>query len=504
MKKIYLLSIALTFIIGLTNVRTANATDLKGTLTTQTLAEGTYNLTGDVLVDVGQTLTVSPGVKVLATGNYHIEIAGNLICNGTDAKPIIFTASDEKTAKDSLGVSGWWGGFLIDSTATNVNVTFTHINYTGGVDATGGTQASFDVEGMQGYNGGAKIIFEDNWMFGGIDDAIHLAGYITVSVKRNVLQRLGGPDGDLLNIKAGVQGDVCYNYIWSSANSGVKLNTGKTVFSPETKINIYNNTFINGNWRKVGELSSAILIDQFSAANIYNNVIVGCRNGINITTKADYNNTKYSNNLIYTYSATVDSFTNNYYIPGSEGSVQSTDKTDAGITACGKVFTHWDSDITVDTADNNIPTLATNSPAIGAGTTTATLWTTFSAGAAVGSAMALNKDMGAYPTDGSGNKHMPTPYPGYTAPVGINTMSGKLGLSVFPNPVIDQLTLTSQSTNNSSLQVEFIDMQGKVVLSRTFEAASQYNINVSNLSNGLYLCRVIQGSSIETSKFIKK
>ncbi len=284
-------------------------------------------------------------------------------------------------------------------------------------------------------------------MFGGMDDAIHLNGYITCSVKRNVLQRLGGPDGDLINIKAGAEGDIAYNYIWSSANSGMKLNTGKTVLSPETKFNIYNNTFVNGNWRKVGELSSAILIDQFSAANIYNNIIVGCRNGINITSKADLSNTAYGNNLLYMYSATTDSFTNNPYIPGSEGTQQATDKIAAGLTACGTVFTKWDSDITIDTADNNVPTLATSSPAIETGTTSASLYTSFSGGAPVGTAMALNTDMGAYPKDNSGNKHLPTPYPGYIAPLSISTLSDNQSLSLYPNPAIDELTLTCQSAN---------------------------------------------------------
>ncbi len=378
---------------------------LKGTLKGSMKQDSTYYLDGNVVVNAGDSLGVSPGATIIATGNYNIEIGGTLICNGTDAKQITFTTNDPH-AYDSLGHRGSWGGILIDSTSKYVSVTFTHINYTGGADASGSFQASFDVEGSQSYNGGAKIIFEDNWMFGGMDDAIHLAGNITCSVKRNVLQRLGGPDGDLINIKKGAHGVVAYNYIWSSANSSIKLNTGKTVLSPQTKFNIYNNTMINGSWRKVDELSSAILIDQFSAANIYNNIIVACRNGINITVKADTLNCKYGNNLIYTDSGTVDAFTNNAYIPLSFGKPQSTDKIASGLTACGTVFTNWDDDVTVDKVDNNVPTLKSGSPAIGNGTTSATL-TSYS----VGSVMTLNKDMGAYPTDGSGNKHMPTKKP---------------------------------------------------------------------------------------------
>jgi hypothetical protein len=250
-------------------------------------------------------------------------------------------------------------------------------------------------------------------MFGGIDDAIHLAGNILCSVKRNVLQRLGSSDGDLINIKTGAHGDCAYNYIWSSANSGIKLNTSKTIPTPETKFNVYNNTIVNGNWRKIGELSSAIYLDQNSAGCVYNNIIIGCRNGIHLAKNAsgaDMNITKYGNNLIYMYFAlasdSTNDATNNPYIPGSNGSAQATDKIAYGLTACGSVFTHWDSDITLDKVDNNVPTLVAGSLAIGTGTTSATLFSY-----SIGSAMPLNKDMGAYPTDGTGNKHMPTTKP---------------------------------------------------------------------------------------------
>ncbi|MEI6409067.1 MAG: hypothetical protein WCR52_06780 [Bacteroidota bacterium] len=386
---------------------------LKGTLKGSLKPDSTYYLDGDVFVNKTDSFGVSPGAKVIATGNYHFEIAGTLICKGTEAKPITFTTNNEAGAYANLGQTGYWGGFLIDSSSLYVCVTFTHINYTGGPDASGSAQASFDVEGTQTYHGGAKIIFEDNWMFGGIDDAIHLVGDITCSVKRNVLQRLGGSDGDLVNIKKGAHGDFAYNYIWSSANSGIKLNTSKTVPLPETKFNIYNNTFVNGNWRKIGELSSAIYLDQNSAGNIYNNVIVGCRNGIHLAsgaTGADMANTKYSNNLIFMYYAaasdSTNDDTNHAYIVGSNGVAQATDKIDYGLTACGSVFTHWDMDITVDNLDKNIPSLAAGSPARNTGTTSGVLFPY-----SIGSNMPLNKDMGAYPSDGTGNKHLPTSKP---------------------------------------------------------------------------------------------
>ncbi len=386
---------------------------LQGTLKGSLKQDSTYYLDGDMIVNAGDSFGISPGAKVIATGNYHIEIAGVFICKGTEEKPITLTTNDEAGAYANLGQTGYWGGILVDSSSLYVCINFTHINYTGGPDAGGSAQASFDVEGSQTYNGGAKIIFEDNWMFGGIDDAIHLAGDISCSVKRNVLQRLGGSDGDLVNIKKGAHGVFAYNYIWSSANSGIKLNTSKTVPLPESKFDIYNNTFVNGGWRKIGELATAIYLDQNSAGNIYNNIIIGCRNGIHLAnnaTGADMANTKYSNNLIYMYydqasdSTTED--TNNPYIQGSNGVPQATDKIAYGLTACNTVFTHWDADITLNDLDKNVPSLASGSPARNGGTTSGALY-----GFAIGSDAPLNKDMGAYPSDGKGNKHMPSQKP---------------------------------------------------------------------------------------------
>ena len=102
-----------------------------------------------------------------------------------------------------------------------------------------------------------------------------------------------------MNIKAGVTGDIAYNYIWSAANNSIKLETGKTVLSPQTNMNIFNNTIVNGGWRKVGEATQGILIDKYAAANIFNNVLVGCHTGINIASKADTLHSTYGNNLIY-------------------------------------------------------------------------------------------------------------------------------------------------------------------------------------------------------------
>jgi uncharacterized delta-60 repeat protein len=71
-------------------------------------------------------------------------------------------------------------------------------------------------------------------------------------------------------------------------------------------------------------------------------------------------------------------------------------------------------------------------------------------------------------------------------------------LVVYPNPVKDILHL--QLNNFNTIQsVKIYDLQGKIVLQDTKD-----NLNLSNLSNGLYLIKVITSDGEFTKKFIKE
>jgi hypothetical protein len=385
---------------------------LTGTLKGTLKQDSTYYLTGNVAVAKGDTLAVQPGATIIAQGNYQFQISGTLLSLGTEAKQVTFTSQDASRFTDFATYTGHWGGFVFDSTAVYVYVKYTHINFTGGPDTSGSPQASFDYSGSQTYNGGANVVVEDSWFYGGVDDGIHLAGNITVSIKRNVIQRLGGPDGETINIKAGVKGDIAYNYIWSAANNAIKLETGK-VLTPQTNMNIFNNTIVDGGFRKRGEATNSILIDKWTRANIYNNIMVGNHTGINITTAADTTNCHYGNNLIYAPSDTLSTL---IYPLGAFSKKRTSDITGASIALCNTVFTTWAlptsglPDLTVE--DGNVPSLSSSSPAIGAGIASAPFnYFITSLDGKKGTADVVNKDLGAYPRDNSGNKHLPTRKP---------------------------------------------------------------------------------------------
>ncbi len=72
-------------------------------------------------------------------------------------------------------------------------------------------------------------------------------------------------------------------------------------------------------------------------------------------------------------------------------------------------------------------------------------------------------------------------------------------IAVFPNPVKDMLTIRSgQSSTNLSVIIS--DLNGRVVLERKLASATEQNIDVSMLSNGMYIAKL---NSERATKVVK-
>ncbi len=371
---------------------------IKGTM----LSNKTYYINGDIWVKNTDTLTIQPGVTVIVFGNpdaappvsYAIHISGTLLCIGTKSSQITF----KPAASNPVWPKGYWGGIQCDSSAKVVRMIWTNLSYTGGADVSGGAQFAFSVQGVSSgsFNSSTNVVVENCSFLSGIDDCIRLTGPIVVSIKGNVIWHEGSDDGDNINIKRGVTGDVAYNYIWSAANNSIKLVTNGTVLYPQTKINIYNNTCIDGGWRKQGEPTAGILIDQFSQATVYNNLIINCVRGIRITAEADTIHIKgnYGYNLFYSI---VDSTRSGYYPAGDWGKAQPGDILSTGLNNNNPLLVDLDQNINA-LSDNNDAHLQSGSAAIGKGNTSAP----YTAG--IGTLMPPGKDIGCYQSDGSGNQ----------------------------------------------------------------------------------------------------
>ena len=86
---------------------------------------------------------------------------------------------------------------------------------------------------------------------------------------------------------------------------------------------IYNNTCVDNGFRRgAGEPGRGVLVDAFSRALVYNNLLVNNYWSLDITPSADTLDTKYGNNFFY---VTVDSLLPFFYPAGDVGVPQPTD-----------------------------------------------------------------------------------------------------------------------------------------------------------------------------------
>ncbi|HEY2581728.1 MAG TPA: hypothetical protein VGI43_07980 [Mucilaginibacter sp.] len=354
---------------------------VKGTL----LTGSTYTVTSDIYVKKGDTLLAQPGAIIIVKNNSQFQIQGVFESLGTQGNPVSFNSDSNNP--------GTWGGFACDS-AQAVTVKWTKVFNTGGPDNTGSPRRSFVI------NRPIKVDIEDSWFANGQDDGISLFGGAQIMILRNTIQSEGSTDGEAINIKTGATGTVAYNVIFSQAGTAVKLETATVVTTTLTNVNVYNNTMVSCGWRRgAAEPGRGVSAGVSAKGNVYNNIIVNCYHGLEIFVDDGANNVNYGNNLFYstaltfvdqtvTPSVTVD-LRAGYYPAGALGVPQTTDIISTAVGNGDPMFKTFDGSFLNPNGapNNNDFHLQAGSPALGHGNPT------------------YNADMGAYTSDGKGNKH---------------------------------------------------------------------------------------------------
>ncbi len=354
---------------------------VKGTLTTG----NTYTITGDLTVKLGDTLASQQGVTVIVANDAQINIQGVLNLVGTSASPITFNSSSNQP--------GTWGGFQCDS-AQSVTIKWTKVENTGGPDPSGSPRKTVFVSAP------INVDIEDSWFTNGQDDLIRIGNGAKITIVRNTILCSGSTDGEAINLKTGVTGDVAYNVIYSQAGTGVKLETNDLVPIPQTSVNVYNNDMVSCGWRRgQAEPGRGVSLGVNARGNVYNNIMVNDYQGLEIFVDADTLNTKYGNNLFYasqdTYADTTGggnlqiSIRANFYPSDGVGKPQSTDLISNAVGNMDPMFKSYDGKVATPNgaSTSNDYHLQAGSPAIGKGNAT------------------YNADIGAYTSDGRGNQH---------------------------------------------------------------------------------------------------
>jgi hypothetical protein len=76
---------------------------------------------------------------------------------------------------------------------------------------------------------------------------------------------------------------------------------------------------------------------------------------------------------------------------------------------------------------------------------------------------------------------------------------------IYPNPAVDLLNIQLSRIGSPTGIIELLSIDGKVVYSQAINMYdNKFQIDVSSLLHGIYLCRIISGASIVTTKFFKK
>jgi hypothetical protein len=76
-------------------------------------------------------------------------------------------------------------------------------------------------------------------------------------------------------------------------------------------------------------------------------------------------------------------------------------------------------------------------------------------------------------------------------------------MKLFPNPSSDQITIELDEKTELA-EVMIIDATGKTVIHEKMNSTGTLVIDISNLSNGVYLVKVVEGEMEMTSSFVKK
>jgi len=280
----------------------SDAAPLCGNVTGTMLAGKTYTVNCDIYIQVGDTLTIQPGVRVNFNNGAGIIVKGSFFSLGTKTDPIYLTVAGQtkadqpkvgyKAGNDSA-FNGKWKGVLGDATSPYMVFKWTHLEYCGATLNTGGSTAWTVLNlaatdpsyAIYFSNPTGMLVMEDSWIYGTVDDAIRVSGSGgKFALLRNTFEKCGKTGGDVLNIKSGGTGDMAYNLFIGDATNGLKASDkGSGPGIAKCNVRMYNNTVINGGYRqtKTGR-GGSINFEEGARGMAFNNLIVNCRFGLRI------------------------------------------------------------------------------------------------------------------------------------------------------------------------------------------------------------------------------
>lgn len=82
-------------------------------------------------------------------------------------------------------------------------------------------------------------------------------------------------------------------------------------------------------------------------------------------------------------------------------------------------------------------------------------------------------------------------------------MVGTSNLIIYPNPVINKLTIELTGSENKNGILRILSLEGKELLAQKTTSTGIIILNLGHLTQGIYLCRYSNGAVLKTEKIIK-
>lgn len=252
----------------------------------------TINLDRHLVVPVGETLTIEPGVTVIVNTNgvginhvpVEISVRGNLYALGTESSPVVFTVEASQRT-EANAVKGLWGGIVAYESCAELALDHVVIEYSGAQVIEGSPAANDGVytAGDDMYpqlttsNVEGKYVVTNSTIRNGASDGIYMMGGNAI-ISNNTFIANGATGAEAVNMKAGVKADIAGNIMFSPNTNGLKLSSsGQSETRGQLLANAYNNTIINAGWRRDGEKGGSIFVEKNALVTVVNNLIVNCK-----------------------------------------------------------------------------------------------------------------------------------------------------------------------------------------------------------------------------------
>ncbi len=442
------------------------------------LTGSTYQVTGDVTVPAGETLTIEAGVEVEFQGNYKLTVNGNLQAIGTETDTILFTAIDAATGWHGIRLTEQQNGstFIFCRFENGKTVAGTFPDQHGGAIMLNNCDAYF--ENCLFVNN--EAVADDTGM-GGAIYALNPSEETQI-LHCSFINNYAYGEGGAIKFS----GDTGAHIEWCVFENNTVLYGGGAIClygCYDTRITnslFYNNTttYSSGGAVFIEGYSSLI---RFVNSTMYGNNATGGDGGAvdiafsdaSFTNSIIYNNQgAYSDNIYLDFGYAEINYCNTPFPDGAEGN--NNINTDA---------------LFVDAASGDFH-LTPQSPCIDAGIDSLTITTAFDEIITVVDMDSSEyygpaPDMGCYEFDPT-TAIPKTPF--------INMM-------VYPNPTTGIINIKNEEHENVNISV--VDFNGKTLVNKSGTPV-QNRVDLSALQNGVYIIKIKTPNNTICKKIIKE